>query len=240
MGAKRFAEQLKTLAETIENRSNLVDEYNTAAVTGAGSSSVVTVQPTYEYMPEKIESVLITGPGGPLASINNTGITATGPPAGALVTSVTLQPGTYTINWLVQLGGTTAAIDASNHQLMLNGTQIATSVNASTTGTVSAQTPVTVVVTQPNSTLSINVGPATPTGTAVYRGQLAAANVSGNNVTLQLGDRIWQLAIPATGYLQLGYVGLILGRSDARILTPATPGVYTLELMGIADRRFNI
>lgn len=124
LGAKQFAEQLKTLAETIENRSNLVDEYNTAAITGAGSSSSFVVQPTYEYMPEKIESIIVTGPTGA--------------------------------------------------------------------------------------------------------------------VTLQLGDRIWQLSIPATGILVIGYCAIVLGRSDSRILTPAAPGVYTLELMGIADRRFNI
>jgi hypothetical protein len=124
LGLAAYAEQLKTLAETIENRSNLVDEYNTAAVTGAASSASVTVQPTYEYMPEKIESIVITGPPGA--------------------------------------------------------------------------------------------------------------------ISLQLGDRIWAMNIPASGILTIGYVALVLGRSDARILTPAASGVYTLELMGIADRRFNI
>lgn len=125
LGMAAFAEQMATLAKSIENRANAVDEYNSAAVTGAASSIAVVVQPTYEYMPEKIESIVITGP-----------------PSAA--------------------------------------------------------------------------------------------------VTLQLGDRIWQLVIPATGILPIGYVALILGRTDARILTPAAAGVYTLELMGIADRRFNI
>jgi hypothetical protein len=46
--------------------------------------------------------------------------------------------------------------------------------------------------------------------------------------------------IPATGILTIGYVALVLGRSDARVLTPAAAGVFTLELMGIADRWFNI
>lgn len=124
IGAAQFAEQMANLARAIENRANIVDEYNSAAVTGAGSSAVVEVLPTYEYMPEKIESILITGPTG-----------------------------------LVQL---------------------------------------------------------------------------------QLGDRIWQLTIPATGFLLIGYCGVVIGRSDRRILTPTVPGVYTLELMGIADRRFKI
>ena len=124
LGMAAFAEQMATIARTIENRANTVDEYNSAAVTGAGSSSVISVQPTYEYMPEKIESIVITGPPGA--------------------------------------------------------------------------------------------------------------------VTLTLGDRIWQLVIPAAGILMIARVGIILGRGDARILTPAAAGVYTLELMGIADRRFNI
>jgi hypothetical protein len=124
LGMAAYAEQLRTLAETIENRSNLVDEYNTAAITGAASSASVVVQPTYEYMPEKIESIVITGPPGA--------------------------------------------------------------------------------------------------------------------ISLQLGDRIWAMNIPATGILTIGDVALVLGRSDARVLTPAAAGVFTLELMGIADRRFNI
>jgi hypothetical protein len=32
----------------------------------------------------------------------------------------------------------------------------------------------------------------------------------------------------------------MLGRTDDRILTPASAGAYTLELMGYADRRFAI
>jgi hypothetical protein len=56
-------------------------------------------------------------------------------------------------------------------------------------------------------------------------------------VTLQLGDRFWQLTIPASGFLILSPVKVILERSDNRILTSATPGNYTLELMGYADER---
>jgi hypothetical protein len=124
LGTEKLAEALSLLARQIENRSNVVDEYNSAAITGAGSSASVVVQPTYEYMPEKIESIIITGPTG--------------------------------------------------------------------------------------------------------------------NVQLQLGDRIWQLSIPATGILTIGYCAIMLSRTDARILTPGTPGVYTLELSGVADRRFQI
>jgi len=123
-GLAELNEQMKNMARSIENRADIVDEYNSAAITGAGSSASVTVFPTYEYMPEKIESIIITGPTGA--------------------------------------------------------------------------------------------------------------------VTLRLGDRIWQLTIPAAGILVIGYVGVVLGRQDDRILTPQTPGTYTLELCGIADRRFSI
>ena len=124
LGLAQYAEQMGTLAKAIENRANAVDEYNSAAITGAASSASVVVFPTYEYMPEKIESIVITGPPGA--------------------------------------------------------------------------------------------------------------------ITLQLGDRTWALNIPATGILTIGYVGLILNRTDARILTPAAAGIFTLELMGIADRRYKI
>jgi hypothetical protein len=123
-GLEAIAEQLQNLATRIENAANPVDEYNSAAISGAGSSAVLTVSPTYEYMPEKITSIIITGPAG--------------------------------------------------------------------------------------------------------------------SISLQLGDRIWALSIPASGVLVIAPVALMLGRSDSRILTPGAAGVFTLELMGIADRRFNI
>lgn len=124
LGAQALLEQLVSIARNAENRANPVDEYNSAGVTGAGSSASITVQPTYEYMPEKIEAIIVTGPTGA--------------------------------------------------------------------------------------------------------------------ISLQLGDRIWSLTIPASGILVIAPLALMLGRSDARILTPAAAGTYSLELMGIADRRFSI
>lgn len=58
------------------------------------------------------------------------------------------------------------------------------------------------------------------------------------NVTLQLGDRFWSLTIPATGIIVIGPVAVLLNRNDPRILTGPT-GNYNLELMGIADERFD-
>ena len=123
LGLDELKEQIGNVARHLENRSFVVDEYNSAAVSGAGSSASVTVPPTYEYKPEKIESIIVTGP---------TGV-----------------------------------------------------------------------------------------------------------INLQLGDRQWALTIPASGILVIAPIAILLSRSDARILTPVTPGVYTLELMGVADQRFS-
>lgn len=122
-GFRQLQEALGEVARQTENRGNLVDEYNIGSITAAVSESTVSVMPTYEMMPEKIESVIIAGP------------------------------------------------------------------------------------------------PATA-------------------VTLTLGDRQLPLVIPATGILVIAPIAAVLGRNDARQLTSATPGMYFLELMGVADRRF--
>lgn len=59
-------------------------------------------------------------------------------------------------------------------------------------------------------------------------------------VTLQLGDRVWPLTIPASGIIVIAPIKLYLDRSDRRILSFATPGAYTLELMGYGDTRGNV
>lgn len=55
--------------------------------------------------------------------------------------------------------------------------------------------------------------------------------------TLQLGDRTWNLVIPASQILVIAPIRMILSRQDVRILTAATPGQYNLELMGTCDER---
>lgn len=124
LGLARLLKQLSELNRIIDNRSKPVDEYQTGSPT-VSSAAPLTVQPTFEYMPEKIESVIVTGP---------------------------------------------------------------------------------------------------PAGTA----------------TLQLGDRSWSVVVPASGVLVVAPVGILLSRSDTRQLTPSAPGVWGLELMGIADQRFNV
>jgi hypothetical protein len=121
--------------------------------------------------------------------------------AGQLVTSVVLQPGVYTVNWTVQLAGTTSAADASNMQLMLNGVPIVGSINASTVGNVYAQTAVQVTVTAANSVLSINAI-ALPTATANYRASISAAQIAATGA-VRVGTR-GQVANNQGGLLQTG------------------------------------
>lgn len=54
-------------------------------------------------------------------------------------------------------------------------------------------------------------------------------------VTVQLGDRVWNLTIPAAGYILIAPVAIFLGRDDIRQLTAVAAGNYTLELMGFRD-----
>jgi hypothetical protein len=56
--------------------------------------------------------------------------------------------------------------------------------------------------------------------------------------TLQLGDRIWTLTTAPAGFNLIAPLSLLLTRSDRRVLTSATQGDWTLELMGFADVRY--
>ena len=73
--------------------------------------------------------------------------------------------------------------------------------------------------------------------TAVKIKYVMITGPSGNNITVQLGDRIWPLTIPATGFILIGPVAFFLARTDPQILWSATVANYTMELMGNADSR---
>lgn len=68
-GLLEMREALTNLARQTENRSSPVDEYNTASLAGPATTTVVSLQPTYEYMPEKIVSVLVAGPGSAVCTL---------------------------------------------------------------------------------------------------------------------------------------------------------------------------
>lgn len=60
-GMLELREALGEIARQTENRGNPVDEYNTVPITGAATESTLTVQPTYEFMPEKIVGIIVSG-----------------------------------------------------------------------------------------------------------------------------------------------------------------------------------
>jgi hypothetical protein len=62
-GLLKMHEQLQNLARQADDRSRLVDEYRTQTLV-ADSEMTVTVQPQYDLMPERIVSVIVTGPAG--------------------------------------------------------------------------------------------------------------------------------------------------------------------------------
>jgi hypothetical protein len=58
--------------------------------------------------------------------------------------------------------------------------------------------------------------------------------------TLTLGDRQMPLIMPASGIVVIAPVAILLGRNDVRQLASAVPGIWFVELMGIADKRFQV
>jgi hypothetical protein len=54
---------------------------------------------------------------------------------------------------------------------------------------------------------------------------------------VKLGERVWNLTIPATGILVIAPIGITLDYEDDRFLTSATAGQWGLELTGYADVR---
>lgn len=121
--------------------------------------------------------VISTGPPAAAApSIQNTGSLAAGFAPGATVTSVSLPPGTYTVNWNLNVGGTVTAADANNAELLLNGATVeAVAVTATgSTANFQSQLPITLTIPPgPSLTLAI-VAPAAGSGTASIRGQIVA------------------------------------------------------------------
>ena len=61
-GMIQLREALQDLARRSENHAHPVDEYNTCPLGGTSSVNALTLQPTYELMPEKILSILVAGP----------------------------------------------------------------------------------------------------------------------------------------------------------------------------------
>jgi hypothetical protein len=69
-GLLQVREALWELARQTENHGHPVDEYNSCPLGSNSSVTALNLQPTYEYWPEKILSVLVVGP--PAAAITVT------------------------------------------------------------------------------------------------------------------------------------------------------------------------
>lgn len=103
----------------------------------------------------------------------------TSPAAFTIFDTVSVTPGTYTVNWTVTLAGTVGAPEANNFGLVLGSgpTLAAPSVNTGAVGTY-PQAPVTFTVTR-NDTITIKSWANAATAGAIYGGTIFGAG-SGN------------------------------------------------------------
>jgi hypothetical protein len=239
------------------DRNNRVDEFRPQTLQGE-SLSLQLGQPDYECQ-EIIERIIITGPTGASQQTQQTTIVGTQPPAGS---NFTWTNNTGVAQELIAVQAFfTADANAANRFLKVaildaNGhviayTQDATAVVASTTITINAYQGGTLENAASgtfNGVLPQNL--FVPAGGSV---QINAANIdsgdqfsniylvfagttpnsTGTPFTLQLGRRVWNLALPPTGVLTISSA-LVLERSDVRQLTASTPGDWSFELMGYA------
>ncbi len=88
-----------------------------------------------------------------------------------------------------------------------------------------------------DSTAIVEVQPQFDTIAEMIESVLITGPVS-TAFTVQLGDRNWTLTTNTTGLAVIAPVGIMLTRNDRRLLTGASAGNWTLELMGHADERY--
>lgn len=130
---------------------------------------------------------LVTGGSGGLivaafgqASLNAYGA-VTGPTAAQAIATINAAPaGLYDVLMYVGCGGTTAAVDANNMQLVIGtGTPIQLTNNSTSGSAAESQAlgPIRVRVPAGGANIVVQAGPATPTGTAAYRAQIIATQV---------------------------------------------------------------
>ena len=228
----KIVKALGNLAALADAESHLVDEYQVQGLSESGGT--VTWIPDYETQ-EIIEAVIVTGP-LPITGLEfDDGSGVTTPAANQVLASIVVPQGSYTLNWIVGLGGTTGTPEISNFNVTLNGVVIAHSENSSSSGSFSTQSPFTISVPAGGGTIAITVGANAPTAASVYRCQGVLTGSS--EFTLQLGKRTWQLALPASGVLVIAPIKISLDRSDTRKLTAANAGDWAVELCGYAEKR---
>lgn len=230
-----LAQQVRRLALAVEGSSRRVDEYLTQTGVPVATTKVQ-LQPQYEDSWEIIDRIIITGP--TVASLTPLQVhqQITDPGANTAVATIAATPLAgvqYQVAWDVELSGTIAATDQDNFKLIGPGGFSLASVNAGAVGVYPQET--VEMVGDGASSIQVRTISAASGVSAVYGAQITATPLLAT-FTLQLGDRFWNLALPATGILEFS-AGIMLSRVDQRILTSSVAGPWSLELTGRADVR---
>lgn len=171
-----------------ENISKLQQTVPQGFVLGPGVEEKISAQQPYWAVVQNVTS------GGGVATVSSQGIATSPVTAGEVVTSVTgLAPGVYSVMAVIDMGSTATSADANNTALYLNGVLISNLGNSQNNGVYYPTGPITVVVTQANSTLQmriIGVG----SGTANYLGTLYVTpqgSVTPAPVIVSVRDEAW-------------------------------------------------
>jgi len=212
-----------------------VDMYLTELSTGTITLQGATTPGGFRG-PIKLSDVIATWALNSPVAADSSGF-VTGPGALATITSVVLQPGTYTANWIVGFGaGAVAAADANNFRLF--GIPVPQqAVIPAVANTTVPQTPVTFTITSQTTIGIQSIGAGT--GTANYAAELSiTGQTTVQTVTLQIKERSMQLT-PSTGTFQIvGMSGnMLITERDKIILTVTPAAACFLEVMGSADYR---
>jgi len=135
----------------------------------------------------KIQGVPLTGgqAQGTIPGYQAAQGSVTSPTTTETLVSVTVPPGTYTVQWSVELSGTIGGDETNNFALYNGQTFVAESVNPAAAGTY-PQAAQTFTVTAAHPTISIHAGGVTPTTGAVYTGILPSGSTG---LTLTVGPQ---------------------------------------------------
>lgn len=116
-----------------------------------------------------------------------------------IVVTASLPAGTYTVNWTVELGGTLAAGDANNFQLVDVAGGLVASVNPAVAGNY-PQAPVEIITTTAGTVKIIAI--AAGTAGAIYSAQVSIIPTAAGNTVVELQDGnnpLAECAVPNPG-----------------------------------------
>jgi len=171
-----------TIVKSPEELTSLAVEFgawSTWTVPQIGQSSGP-VPPILARRPTRDEARILIpalSAGALSSTVTATGSVAT-PAAGALIAGVVVGPGTFQVNWSVEIT-TVAATVPDNMRIAVNGgvTTYSTSINGTAIGSYPNQLPATVITTGASQTLGVYAIGAEATGT--YKATLVVTQLSG-------------------------------------------------------------